>query len=256
MRTRRGFTLIELLVVVAIIAILAAILFPVFAQAREKARTASCLNNQKQISLGIMQYTQDYDETFPSVDTGVLTLNIQPYLKNTNVFICPSGSGLYNVSNRAMVGAAGATTTTTRSSYAANADVMGGWNNTPGLAIAAVREPANTVLLADADAREGGLLLEQLLDHCQERIELGGALRPRAVARWLRRGQRSPDRVAVNPGAAVDLALREALDVLHPPDLRPLLHVKQRFPPVSIVRSSQIKGPVGRLWPCAAVDHF
>ena len=62
---RRGFTLIELLVVIAIIAILAAILFPVFAQAREKARSASCLSNEKQIGLGLMQYIQDYDETFP-----------------------------------------------------------------------------------------------------------------------------------------------------------------------------------------------
>src|SRR5437763_7624506 len=62
---RRGFTLIELLVVIAIIAILAAILFPVFAQARESARTSSCLSNTKQIDLGILQYVQDYDERFP-----------------------------------------------------------------------------------------------------------------------------------------------------------------------------------------------
>jgi len=148
---KRGFTLIELLVVIAIIAILAAILFPVFAQAREKARTAGCLNNQKQISLGIIQYVQDYDETFPSVDSGVLTQNVQPYLKNLDVFKCPSGSGLYNVNNRAMLGAA-ATTTTTRTSYAANADIMGGWNNSPGLPIANVAAPASTVILADADA--------------------------------------------------------------------------------------------------------
>ena len=60
--TRRGFTLIELLVVIAIIAILAAILFPVFARAREKARQASCLSNMKQLSLGVIMYTQDYDE--------------------------------------------------------------------------------------------------------------------------------------------------------------------------------------------------
>ena len=148
---RKGFTLIELLVVIAIIAILAAILFPVFAQAREKARTASCLNNQKQISLGIMQYTQDYDETFPSIDSGVLTQNIQPYLKNMQVFICPSGSGLYNVNNRSMLGG-GATTTTTRTSYVANGDVLGGWNNTPGLSLAACQAPASMVTLADADA--------------------------------------------------------------------------------------------------------
>lgn len=62
---RRGFTLIELLVVIAIIAILAAILFPVFAQARAKARQTSCLSNMKQIGLAAMQYIQDYDETFP-----------------------------------------------------------------------------------------------------------------------------------------------------------------------------------------------
>ena len=60
--SRFGFTLIELLVVIAIIAILAAILFPVFAQAREKARQASCVSNLKQIGLAMLQYTQDYDE--------------------------------------------------------------------------------------------------------------------------------------------------------------------------------------------------
>ena len=60
---KKAFTLIELLVVIAIIAILAAILFPVFAQARDKARYASCLSNEKQIGLGLMMYTQDYDET-------------------------------------------------------------------------------------------------------------------------------------------------------------------------------------------------
>ncbi len=64
-RPNGGFTLIELLVVIAIIAILAAILFPVFAQARDKARQTACLSNQKQIGLGIMQYIQDYDETYP-----------------------------------------------------------------------------------------------------------------------------------------------------------------------------------------------
>src|SRR5438876_9360749 len=62
---RRGFTLIELLVVIAIIAVLAAILFPVFAQAREKARAAGCTSNLKQIGTAIQMYAQDWDEHFP-----------------------------------------------------------------------------------------------------------------------------------------------------------------------------------------------
>src|SRR5438094_8508507 len=65
MRQTKGFTLIELLVVIAIIAILAAILFPVFAQAREKARQVTCLSNMKQVGLGLQMYVQDYDETLP-----------------------------------------------------------------------------------------------------------------------------------------------------------------------------------------------
>jgi type II secretory pathway pseudopilin PulG len=85
-----------LLVVIAIIAILAAILFPVFARARENARRTSCLSNLKQIGLGIMQYTQDYDETFPFgfgsgdwINDG-WPVSTQPYLKSLNVFMCPS----------------------------------------------------------------------------------------------------------------------------------------------------------------------
>jgi prepilin-type N-terminal cleavage/methylation domain-containing protein/prepilin-type processing-associated H-X9-DG protein len=65
---RRAFTLIELLVVIAIIAILAAILFPVFAQAREKARQISCASNLKQLTTGITMYVQDHDETYPRAD--------------------------------------------------------------------------------------------------------------------------------------------------------------------------------------------
>jgi len=98
---RRGFTLIELLVVIAIIAILAAILFPVFARARENARRASCQSNLKQIGLGVMMYTQDYDEHMPpssaNVAAGVTpTPNfyyvLQPYVKSTQLFKCPSDS--------------------------------------------------------------------------------------------------------------------------------------------------------------------
>ena len=92
-KKRDGFTLIELLVVIAIIAILAAMLFPVFGRAREKARTASCQSNEKQISLGIMMYAQDYDETpCPSRSNQdvVWTALVKPYVKNDQVFICPS----------------------------------------------------------------------------------------------------------------------------------------------------------------------
>src|SRR5437867_10886932 len=66
-RCRGGFTLIELLVVIAIIAILAAILFPVFAQARAKARSIACLSNVKQLGKAFHMYVQDYDETCPSM---------------------------------------------------------------------------------------------------------------------------------------------------------------------------------------------
>jgi prepilin-type N-terminal cleavage/methylation domain-containing protein/prepilin-type processing-associated H-X9-DG protein len=94
---KKGFTLIELLVVIAIIAILAAILFPVFARARENARRASCLSNLKQMGVGIMMYTQDYDEMYPdSVTTEMSWMYaIQPYVKSYNVFACPSSDQGY-----------------------------------------------------------------------------------------------------------------------------------------------------------------
>jgi len=98
---RKGFTLIELLVVIAIIAILAAILFPVFAQAREKARAVSCLSNCKQVGLGLNMYIQDYDEAFPfciscnATDAGkgvTPQLLLDPYIKNPDVWHCPSSN--------------------------------------------------------------------------------------------------------------------------------------------------------------------
>lgn len=92
--TYKGFTLIELLVVIAIIAILAAILFPVFAKVREKARQTSCLSNEKQIGLGIIQYVEDNNETYP-VNSSVhfwsngWAVGVYPYVKSTGVFKCP-----------------------------------------------------------------------------------------------------------------------------------------------------------------------
>jgi prepilin-type N-terminal cleavage/methylation domain-containing protein len=99
--TRRagGFTLIELLVVIAIIAILSAILFPVFARARENAGRSSCQRNLKRIALGIFQYTQDYDEKFPIYRTAMSPPNpyawsdiIQPYMQSLQLYQCPSES--------------------------------------------------------------------------------------------------------------------------------------------------------------------
>ena len=94
---RTGFTLIELLVVIAIIALLAAILLPVFAAAREKARQTSCLNNQKQLGIAVMAYTQDNDERMPiPYGSGASQLGwagrIYPYVKSVGSFKCPDDS--------------------------------------------------------------------------------------------------------------------------------------------------------------------
>ncbi|RYX86136.1 DUF1559 domain-containing protein [bacterium] len=131
-----GFTLIELLVVIAIIAILAAILFPVFARARENARKTSCMSNQKQIGLGMLQYTQDYDEQFM---VGVNTTgaawagSTAPYLKSSQVFTCPSDSTTPGPNGQTVV------------SYAMNSNIATKQNNTP--AIARFTSVARTILL-------------------------------------------------------------------------------------------------------------
>jgi prepilin-type N-terminal cleavage/methylation domain len=98
-RPRSGFTLIELLVVIAIISILAAILFPVFAQVREKARMTTCVSNMRQLALAVGMYTQDADEALPpstnydiptNVPERIWPALVQPYVKNQGVFTCPS----------------------------------------------------------------------------------------------------------------------------------------------------------------------
>ena len=151
---KRAFTLIELLVVIAIISILAAILFPVFARARENARRASCMSNLKQIGLGFMMYTQDYDERYPNIgstDTdkviypdGVLEANnwvmrIYPYVKSTELFNCPSsennwtGTAIPNLSRHV--------------SYGINAAMIPSTGS--AISIASVEKPSETLLAAD-----------------------------------------------------------------------------------------------------------
>jgi prepilin-type N-terminal cleavage/methylation domain-containing protein/prepilin-type processing-associated H-X9-DG protein len=141
-RKKQGFTLIELLVVIAIIAILAAILFPVFAQAREKARAITCVSNEKQLGLAFAQYTQDNDEKNPD---GVNWYypggngwagQVYAYVKSTGVFRCPDDSSW----------------TTGHSSYAYNS------NNTiptgagvDSYTIAQYQAPASTVLIFEVE---------------------------------------------------------------------------------------------------------
>jgi prepilin-type N-terminal cleavage/methylation domain-containing protein/prepilin-type processing-associated H-X9-DG protein len=157
LRTHRAFTLIELLVVIAIIAILAAILFPVFAQAREKARETQCLSNLKQTGTGLIMYTQDYDESNPPMHNGA---NIQdswadfnnpqaagwtpnflgsltPYVKNNRIFGCPSAPDV-------TTGTPGnqAVTLLSRSSYLGNAMVM-------DRSIASIPNPADIVYVQE-----------------------------------------------------------------------------------------------------------
>ncbi|RYX80833.1 DUF1559 domain-containing protein [bacterium] len=156
-KNKSAFTLIELLVVIAIIAILAAILFPVFARARENARRSSCMSNMKQLGLGIMQYTQDYDERYeygsaPVANTAFRGIGwagqTAPYLKSRQIFNCPSDTN---------TGGGNVATSGTPVSYAFNT-WLGGVN------MAAVTDVARNVMLSEmstkvnvnlADANEG-----------------------------------------------------------------------------------------------------
>ncbi len=154
-RIRRGFTLIELLVVIAIIAILAAILFPVFARAREQARMASCQSNLKQISMGFLQYTQDYDEMFPpwtgrfAVPAERFLLQymfpnlVGPYIKNGvdpatgglgGVWACPSTKQQLSVVSN---------------TYAYNYYAIGGTSPGTGVGLSSAYTPFNGATYAD-----------------------------------------------------------------------------------------------------------
>lgn len=166
-RKNKGFTLIELLVVIAIIAILAAILFPVFARARENARRSSCQSNLKQIGLAIFQYSQDYDEKFPTLYTcfdaacspnydywGTL---VQPYLKSNQILVCPSDTVTFEL----RIAPSGIKVPM---SYVGNAvpDPPSGSQrppfSEPGTALAAIEDVSGTYLATDG-AIGGALVL-------------------------------------------------------------------------------------------------
>ncbi|BCM92549.1 hypothetical protein IAD21_04431 [Abditibacteriota bacterium] len=144
----RCFTLVELLVVIGIIAILAAILFPVFARARENARRTSCQSNLKQIGLGILQYQQDYDEHYPSFSArgvGWVVLT-RPYVKSTQLFQCPSEPTAENEPSLSSTGPGNET------DYAYN--MMLGFDTDAtvlvlGRAVAAISSPALVVMATE-----------------------------------------------------------------------------------------------------------
>jgi prepilin-type N-terminal cleavage/methylation domain-containing protein/prepilin-type processing-associated H-X9-DG protein len=151
--SEKGFTLIELLVVIAIIAILAAMLFPVFAKAREKARQTSCINNNKQLSLAILQYAGDWDENLPMWYNGgtipfegknadaTWDLTVWPYVKTKGVYTCPS-----NAPQNATPIPAGSVIR----SYALP-------RNVSGLALGEVKNPAETVQLYEKGSQPMGI---------------------------------------------------------------------------------------------------
>jgi prepilin-type N-terminal cleavage/methylation domain-containing protein/prepilin-type processing-associated H-X9-DG protein len=160
-QARHGFTLIELLVVIAIIALLAAILFPVFARARENARRSSCQNNLKQIGVGIAQYVQDYDETFPSRKNQALTgvtggddeknswrRATFSYVKSEQVYICPSNPRKNDLARDSTGGSIVIQPGEPRfrRSYAANPRIL---RDNSGYPIADLRKPAQKIMIGE-----------------------------------------------------------------------------------------------------------
>ncbi len=150
---KKGFTLIELLVVIAIIAILAGILFPVFAQAREKARQTSCLSNLKQLSTAIVMYVDDNHETYPfcrKANVGVWQTSLFSYVRNVDIFFCPSSwttpdksQSDFNVLYNFATGA----------NYGGNAGLLGDCDDIltyPIKKAARVKSPSNVMAVMDA----------------------------------------------------------------------------------------------------------
>jgi prepilin-type N-terminal cleavage/methylation domain-containing protein/prepilin-type processing-associated H-X9-DG protein len=167
-----GFTLIELLVVIAIIAILAAILFPVFGRARENARKSSCQSNMKQIGLGIMQYTQDYDERLPFRTNGSSRISwrtfIMPYVKSEQLFACPSNPNNKTASGRDKVeDSATAPNSGIMISYASNPNIISNSDKTPPLA--ALQQPAQLILVAESLEGNSEILLNRTETQFQAR---------------------------------------------------------------------------------------
>lgn len=172
-RKNHGFTLIELLVVIAIIAILAAILFPVFGRARENARRSSCQSNLRQIGLGIMQYTQDYDERGPA--TGIdydpaphpasqlvsWRQMIQPYLKSTQLFMCPSNPRKEIVGDTAKLGFASIPTSYSAAFAIDNNDGTKSFSyftatDRPGSLMSEVAKPSECLMVVESIATGQG----------------------------------------------------------------------------------------------------